>query len=120
MYGLMLALSLEAPDGEIDLKGGKRNIIVRKGERTVFAIILAAALSASLAFFFVNLLVPLTVVEFRVVFLFSVVPLVAGLVGFLKVFRKNEVNWFSALNVASLFVFNMLMVAYLCATALVK
>ena len=120
MYGLMLALSLEAPDREIDLKGGKRNIIVRKGERTVFATILAAALSASLAFFFINLLVPLTFVDFRVVFLFSVVPLVAGFIGFLEVFRKNDVNRFSALNVASLFVFNILMVTYLSVTALAK
>lgn len=120
MYGLMLALSLEAPDKEIDLRGGKRNIAVRKGELAVFAIILAAVLLASLVFLFINLLTPITVIDLRVVFAFSFVPLVVGVAGFFVVFQKKEVNRFSVLNVASLFVFNLLMVTYLFAIALSK
>jgi 1,4-dihydroxy-2-naphthoate octaprenyltransferase len=118
IYGLMLSLSLEAPDREIDAKGGKRNIVVRKGAPFVFTLILAAALSASLAFLLAYLLVPPTLVAFGLVFLFSIVPLTAGFVTFLWRFRKNEANRFSTLNVASLFVFNMLMVAYLFALAI--
>jgi hypothetical protein len=39
--------------------------------------------------------------------------LIAAFVGFVGVFQKRSVNRFSALNVASLFVFNVLMIAYL-------
>jgi hypothetical protein len=43
------------------------------------------------------------------------VPLIAGVLGFAGVLQKKEVKRFSGLNVASLFVFNMLMIAYLLA-----
>lgn len=113
MYGLMLSLSLEAPDREIDLKGGKRNIAVRKGEPFVFALVLAVALLASLAFLFTGLLAPQGVVDFRLVFLFSILPLSSGFAGFLRRFKKRESNQLSTLNVGSLFIFNILMVLYL-------
>jgi len=113
MYGLMLSLSLEAPDAEIDRKGGKRNLVVRKGESSVFSLILALAVSATLAFFVYSWLMTSAVVDLGVVTVFSMVPLTAGLAGFAGIFQKRSVNLFSALNIASLFVFNMLMVAYL-------
>jgi 1,4-dihydroxy-2-naphthoate octaprenyltransferase len=113
MYGLILSLSLEAPDAEIDRKGGKRNLVVRKGERSVFSLILALAVSATLAFFVYIWLMTSAVVDLGVVTLFSMVPLAAGLAGFAGIFQKRSINLFSALNIASLFVFNMLMVAYL-------
>jgi len=113
MYGFMLSLSLEAPDAEIDRKGGKRNLFVRKGERSVFSLILALTVSATLAFFVYSWLVTSAVVDLGVVALFSIVPLIAGLAGFVGVFRKRRVNLFSALNIASLFAFNILTVAYL-------
>jgi 1,4-dihydroxy-2-naphthoate octaprenyltransferase len=115
MYGLMLSLSLEAPDREIDLKGGKSNIAVRKGEKTVFSLISAAASSATAAFVFLAWLVATTLVDFRVVILFSLVPLTSGILGYASVRQRREVQRYSALNVASLFAFNMLMVAYLLA-----
>lgn len=113
MYGFMLSLSLEAPDAEIDRKGGKRNLVVRKGERSVFSLILALTVSATLAFFVYSWLVTSAVVDIGVLALFSMVPLIAGLVGFVGVFQKKSVNLFSALNIASLFAFNILTVAYL-------
>ena len=115
MYGFMLSLSLEAPDVEVDRKGGKRNLAVRKGERSVFFLISGLAVSATLTFLFYNWLVTSAVVDLDTVALFSIVPLIAGLLGFVGVFQKREVRRFSALNVASLFVFNMLMIAYLLA-----
>jgi 1,4-dihydroxy-2-naphthoate octaprenyltransferase len=118
MYGFMLSLSLEAPDVEVDRKGGKRNLAVRIGERSVFFLILALTVSATLTFFVYNWLVTSAVVDLGVVSLFSIAPLIAGLLGFVGVFQKRGVNRFSTLNVASLFVFNMLMVAYLLAIAL--
>ena len=118
MYGLMLSLSLEAPDAEVDRKGGKQNLVVRKGARNVFSLVFALSVSAAVAFFVYGLFITSEVVDFGVVFLFSLVPLAAGLLGFAGVLRKHEVNRFSGLNVGSLFVFNMLMVVYLLALAL--
>ena len=113
MYGLILSLSLEAPDVDVDRKGGKRNLAVRKGEPSVFFLILALAVSATLTFYVYNWFITSAVVDLGIVFLFSIMPLIAGLAGFVGVLQKREVNSFSALNVASLFVFNTLMIAYL-------
>jgi len=113
MYGLMLCLSLEAPDREIDRKGGKSNIVVRKGERIVFSLISAMALSATLTFIFYAWEITSTIVDLGVIALFSIVPLTAGLLGFVAVFKKKKVTQFGTLNVASLFFFNVLMNAYL-------
>jgi 1,4-dihydroxy-2-naphthoate octaprenyltransferase len=118
MYGLILSLSLEAPDVEVDRKGRKRNLAVRKGEHAIFSLILALATSATLIFFVYSWLVTLALVDFGVVALFSIVPLMMGLVGFVGVFQKKCVNHFSALNVAALFFFNILMIAYLLAIVL--
>jgi 1,4-dihydroxy-2-naphthoate octaprenyltransferase len=113
MYGFMLSLSLEAPDAEIDRKGGKRNFVVRKGARNVFLFILALTASATSSFFAYKWLAASAVLDIGVLGLFSIVPLTAALVGFAGVLQKRSVNLFSALNIASLFVFNMLTVAYL-------
>jgi 1,4-dihydroxy-2-naphthoate octaprenyltransferase len=113
MYGLILSLSLEAPDIDVDRKGGKRNLAVRKGEPSVFFLILALAVSATLTFYVYTWFITSAVVDLEIVFLFSIIPLIAGLAGFVGISKKGAVNRFSALNVASLFVFNMLMIAYL-------
>jgi hypothetical protein len=54
-----------------------------------------------------------TVLDIGVLALFSIAPLTAALVGFIGVIQKKGVNRYSAVNVASLFVFNVLTVAYL-------
>jgi 1,4-dihydroxy-2-naphthoate octaprenyltransferase len=113
MYGFMLSLSLGVPDAEVDRKGGKKTFAVRKGARAVFLLILALAVSATSIFFAYNWLVTSAAVSLGFVALFSVVPLIAAFVGFVGVFQKRGVNRFSALNVGSLFVFNLLMIAYL-------
>ena len=113
LYGLMLSLSLGAPDREIDLKGGKLNFVARKGERSVFVVVLAAVCVASLGFFVCAWLRVFVVVDFWVVFLFSLVPLLAGVVGFVGVLQKRNVSVLSGLNIVSLFLFNALMVVYL-------
>ena len=115
MYGLVLSLSLEAPDEEIDRKGGKRNLTVRKGPRNVFLLILALTSASTLTFLLYSWVLAPTVLDTGVLALFSIAPLTAALVGFIGVIRKKSVNRFSAVNVASLFVFNVLTVAYLLA-----
>jgi len=113
MYGLVLSLSLEAPDREIDLKGGKRNIAVQKGECTVFSLILAMVLCATSAFVFYAWQTTVTAIDVWVVTLFSVAPLMAGLLGFVKAFQKRDVNRYSTWNIVSLYFFNMFTIAYL-------
>jgi 1,4-dihydroxy-2-naphthoate octaprenyltransferase len=113
MYGFMLSLSLGAPDVEVDRKGGKRTLTVRKGQRDVFLLILGLAVLATSSFFVYRWLVASTDVDLGVVTLFSMAPLIAALVGFVGVFQKRNGDSFSALNVASLFAFNMLMLTYL-------
>ena len=115
MYGFMLSLSLEAPDAEIDQKGGKRNFVVRKGERKVFLFILVLTTSATLTFLTYKWLITSAVLDIGVLALFSIVPLTAAIFGFTGILQKHSVNRFSSLNIASLFAFNMLTVAYLLA-----
>ncbi len=112
LYGFMLALSLEAPDIEVDRKAGKRSVGVLKGERFVFSLILAVSLVASSLFVFYALTVAGRV-DFWVVAAFSMVPLAAGFVGLVLGGRRRFVNLFSSANVVSLFLFNLFMVAYL-------
>ncbi len=113
MYGFMLILSLEAPDAVVDRKGGKRTLVVRKGARNIFLIIFALTAAATLTFVAYYWLVASVVLNIGVLALFSIAPLASALVGFVGVLQKRSVNRFSALNIASLFVFNMLTVAYL-------
>jgi 1,4-dihydroxy-2-naphthoate octaprenyltransferase len=113
LYGFMLGLSLEAPDIEVDRKVGKLNIGARKGRRAVFSLILAVASSSSLMFLFYAWQLTLMVVDLRMMVLFSIIPLTAGLAGFIRVFQNKEVNRFSTLNIMSLFLFNVFMILYL-------
>ncbi len=116
LYGLMLALSLQAPDIEVDRKVGKRNIGARKGKRAVFAIILMTISAALLLFLLYAWRLTYTVLDLRVMVAFSAVPFAAGLVGFIAVFQDKDADRYSTMNVLSLFVFNVLMVAYLAAS----
>ncbi len=118
MYGLMLSLSLGAPDRDIDQKGGKRNLVVRKGEIDVFAVILAMAFAATVTFCVYSWQILQAGINLGMVALLSAVPLTTGLLGFVKVCQKKDVNRFSSLNIASLFLFNVLMVAYLASVVL--
>ena len=113
MYGLTLSLSLEAPDVEIDRKGKKMNLAARRGERFVFFLAMTTALSATTAFCVYAWQFPSSIVDFRVVALFSLVPSAAGLGAFFGNFQKKNVNNLSALNVVALFFFNASMMLYL-------
>ena len=119
MYGLILSLSLAASDIEIDRKGLKRTIAVRKGARSVFSLILILAAASTVAFLFYGQLLPSSTINVGLVALFSVVPLLAGLIAFAGISQKQPVNRLSALNIAALFVFNALMIGYLLVIALV-
>lgn len=113
LYGFMLGLSLEAPDIKLDRVGNKKNIGVRMGERVVFGLVLVASVVAFAVFGFLYWLASSTAVNFWVVAVFAAIPLAAGILGFICVLRKKKTDTFSAVNVASLFVFNLVMIGYL-------
>ena len=112
MYGFLLSLSLHAPDVEVDQKGGKTNLAVRLGQRRIFFLIFIMVLLATLSFWIYSWQNAF-LIDFGVVFLFSIIPLLTGLLGVVSVFQKKKIKHFSAFNVAALFVFNILMIIYL-------
>ncbi len=117
LYGFMLSLSLQAPDIEADQKGGKNTFSTRKGERFVFAFILSLAFAASLLFILYAWLFESSI-NLWLIAAFSFVPLTAGLIGFLFVYRRKGLNFFGTINVLSLFMFNTFMVVYLALNSL--
>jgi 1,4-dihydroxy-2-naphthoate octaprenyltransferase len=84
LYGLVFITSVELPDMEGDILGGKRTLVVRRGRIFGFALI---AIAASLAtavltvFAFTGVFAP---VNFWPVALFSAIPLALALRGFLR------------------------------------
>jgi len=112
IYGFVLSLSLHAPDVEVDRKGGKTNLAVRLGQRHIFFLISIMVFLATLSFWIYSWQNAF-LIDFGIVFLFSIIPLLTGLLGVIGVFQKKKINHSSAFNVAALFVFNMLMIIYL-------
>ena len=113
MYGFVLSLSLEAPDIETDHRGGKWNIAVRKGKSFTFSTIFALSFLATLTFLIYDWIIKHAIIDLKIVLFFSLMPLLAGLYGFLKVSEKKEdVEDFCFLNVVSLFLFNIAMNGY--------
>jgi 1,4-dihydroxy-2-naphthoate octaprenyltransferase len=112
LYGFMLALSLEAPDINVDRKSDKKSVGVLKGEQFVFGLIFAAAFGVSMMFV-IYALTTAGGVSFWVVAAFSMAPLMAGLAGLVLSGRHRATERFSAANVVSLFLFNLLMIVYL-------
>jgi len=113
LCGLILSLSLEAPDIEVDQKTGKRNFAVRKGERAVSGTILAAALMATLLFLVYIWQFGNTLMNLGIVAVFSAIPLAAALAQFAWLNQKKHRNRLYAANVIALFFFNAAMIAYL-------
>jgi 1,4-dihydroxy-2-naphthoate polyprenyltransferase len=112
LYGFMLALSLEAPDVEVDRLGDKKTFGVMKGVNAVFGLIFALAFTDTLLFFTFSWHI-IAAVNFWVVAAFSAVPLVAGLLSFVCYCYGRKSQIFSAISVLSLIVFNVLMIIYL-------
>jgi hypothetical protein len=108
----MLSLSLEAPDQEVD-STRRRNLVVRKGLRFIVSSILFVSGTASALFITYTWSIPSTIIDLRVVTVFSIVPLLAGLFGAYAFFwKKANLNRISTLNVLSLFAFNLLLCGY--------
>jgi 1,4-dihydroxy-2-naphthoate octaprenyltransferase len=118
LYGLILSLSLEAPDVRIDRSVERRNLAVRGGLRVLFSSIMALAIAATLIFLiYARSMVPLFI-DLRILVLFSLIPLAAGLYSGFTIFQRPiDIHRLGTLNVVSLFVFNLLMNVYFLSVA---
>ena len=111
LYGLVLSLSLELPDLEADREGGRTNLVVVLGRRSVALLILVLAIIATALFALVGevglgppWLSPLL----------SVIPLAAGLNTLLSRFMAHaEADRISVLNISALSLFLVALDAYL-------
>ena len=89
MYGLSFILNVEMPDKEADAQARKKTFIVRKGRPLGFLVIGFIFFCVSLYFFLICLFFRQTsAIDFRIVTLFSLLPLGIGLRGVIK--RKEE------------------------------
>ncbi|MCW3999036.1 MAG: prenyltransferase [Candidatus Bathyarchaeota archaeon] len=112
LYGFMLALSLEAPDIEVDRKNHRRSLGARRGIRVVYLAVLAAAAGAFLWLLFCGYLLGDVQLWFWVAAALAAVPLAAAAMGYYVGIKANKPDAFSAVCIFSLFIFNALMVAY--------
>ncbi len=114
LYGLVFITSVEIPDMEGDILGGKRTLVVRRGRIFGFALI---ALAASLAtavltvFAFTGVFAP---VNFWPVALISVIPLALALRGFLRrTAERAGALRHAVANIQGYFIFQGLVALYL-------
>ena len=115
LYGFMLALSLEAPDIDSDRFGDRKTLGVTKGVGAVFTLAFLVAFASFLIFLYFALQTRVSPVSLSVITAFSGIPLVAGLLGLLRICGKNA-QIPSAINVVSLFTINLLIIGYSIAT----
>ena len=118
LYGLVFIVSVEIPDREGDIAGGKRTLVVRRGRIFGFCLIAAAAALATAAFALFALTGILSPVDFRPVAVFSLVPLAIALRGL----SNRSAGRAGALphavaNIRGYFIFQTLLALYLLITA---
>lgn len=105
LYGFFLSLNLEAPDIQNDQKTQKITFAVRIGPKNIFYTILATAFLVSLAFLVLMTQIFTTIIDLQIVFLFSLVPLLTTIAGFLFYFKEKNLHCFSNLNIIAIFLF---------------
>ena len=113
LYAFMLALSLEAPDIDVDRLGNKKTFGAAYGVCGVFGLILALASAAFAMFLFFAVQIKASAISFGFVSAFAAVPLAAGILGVIGMQKRKSTQTFSVVCVFSLIAFNVLMIAYL-------
>ena len=113
MYGFVLSLSLHLPDAEIDQKSNKKTLTVRKHKNTIVKLILIVSTLASLILFGYFLLITSVSLNLGMILILSIATLTIICIGFVKFRKESQVASFAALNIASLFLFNVLLIVYL-------
>ncbi|WP_214084122.1 prenyltransferase [Methanoculleus sp.] len=120
LYGLVFITSVEIPDMEGDIAGGKRTLIVRKGRIFGFGLIALAATLATAALTFFALTGFFAPVDFWPVALFSCIPLGIALWGFShRCAERAGALRYAAANIMGYFLFWGLGVLYFIFAAVV-
>jgi len=118
LYGLVFITSVEIPDMEGDIAGGKRTLVVRKGRIFGFALIALAAVLATAALTASALAGIFHPVDFRPVALISVVPLAIAVRGFShRSAERTAAIRHATANILGYFLFWGLVILYLLAAA---
>jgi 1,4-dihydroxy-2-naphthoate octaprenyltransferase len=114
VYALAFIISVETPDLEGDRKGNKRTLIVLKGRRFGFATIAFSLFTATLYFLLISTtkaFMPL--VDFRLLALFSLAPLITGFLGLAKRPESRDLaTKLASLNVSSISLFLLIVDLY--------
>jgi 1,4-dihydroxy-2-naphthoate octaprenyltransferase len=111
LYGLILSLSLELPDLEVDREHGRRNLVVLLGRRpaTILILLLSVSATALFSFFGSGFLS-----HDRIVPLLSVMPILASLAGIIAgQDSQAEADQASAINISALSLFLLALDGYL-------
>ncbi len=113
LYGLVFITSVEIPDREGDIAGGKRTLIVRRGRVYGFGLIALAASLATAALAVFALTGFFAPVDFRPVALFSLIPLGIALWGFSNRCAERACALpYAVRNIVGYFLFQGLVVVY--------
>jgi len=113
LYGLVFIVSVEIPDMEGDIAGGKRTLVVRRGRVFGFSLIALAAALATMTLVLFALTGIFHPVNFFPVALISLVPLLLALRGFLHRSPDRASTLPHAVaNIQGYFAFQALMLAY--------
>ncbi|UCH57480.1 MAG: prenyltransferase [Candidatus Bathyarchaeota archaeon] len=103
LYGLILSLSLELPDLEVDREYGKLNLVVLIGRRKVTFLILLTSILASAFFVF---FATFDFDKFWILPILSLFPIFASLKGYMSCSHsQSKANHTSMMNISSLFLF---------------
>lgn len=113
LYGLVFITSVEIPDREGDIAGGKRTLIVRRGRIFGFSLIALAAAGATAALTLFALAGTFYPVDFLPVALFSLIPLGIALWGFShRCTERAPALRYATANIVGYFLFQGLVVLY--------
>ncbi len=113
VFLLIFILSVEIPDREADLKGGKKTFIVRYGRENSLFLTMAAAILASLCFLALpnNIFSP---INLYLIALLSIIPLISAIISYLNRGKSLKIISKSATrNVSALILFIALVNVYL-------
>ena len=113
LHGLVFNISVQIPDREGDIAGGKPTLVARKGRVFGFGLIAVAASLATAALVVSALTGAFFPVDFRPVALASLVPLGIAVWGFLHRSPDREPSLrYATANIAGYFIFQVLVVGY--------
>ena len=107
LYGLDFIISVETPDMEGDKQGKKQTLVVRKGRRFGFRLTLLSVLASTCIFFMIWITeAVISPINFFLVFLFSIIPLIVAAPGALKKdLEKTTASTLATANTVALIAF---------------